>query len=75
MSEHEPEFDEELVETIQAADARGVDLEAAGATADALLAQGVDPTTAVEAAIELHDLSGLNEVDAADKIASRKGWT
>jgi hypothetical protein len=59
-----------------AADAveRGIDLDAAGRTAESLLDAGLDPATALEAAVEAHDLEGLNEVEAADKIMAPKEW-
>jgi 3-oxoacyl-[acyl-carrier-protein] synthase III len=36
---------------------------------------GADPVTSLAAAVEAHDLTGLDETQAAQKIGEREGWT
>jgi hypothetical protein len=52
----------------------GLDENRVAETMNAIAQTGADPITSLALAVESHDMSGLDEMGALQKISEREGW-
>jgi hypothetical protein len=75
MAEYdEPATIEDAEDALEQALTSGADLDKIAAMGAAYAAEGVEPEDAIVAAADWHDMTGLDEMQAAQKIGERESW-